>query len=48
MISRDEFAKGREIRIEKRIVMNHDGKDGAPGPMRMRMHKMGGMGMGDY
>ena len=30
MISRDEFAKGREMRIEKRIVMReHDGKHGA-------------------
>ena len=46
MISRDEFAKGREIRVEKRIVRREklkearkDGKLGA-----MRMHRMGGMG----
>jgi len=46
MISRDEFAKGREQRIEKRIVMREkikgarkEGKLGA-----MRMHRMGGMG----
>jgi hypothetical protein len=45
MISRDEFAKGREIRIEKRTVRREkikearkDGKLGA-----MRMHRMGGM-----
>jgi Ca2+-binding EF-hand superfamily protein len=45
-ISRDEFAKGREMRIEKRIVRREkakeahkDGKLGA-----MRMHRMGGMG----
>ena len=48
MISRDEFAKGREVRIEKRIVM-HEGGEGADaksGAMReMRMHRMGG-GMG--
>ena len=28
-ISRDEFAKGREERIERRIVMREEGKDGA-------------------
>ena len=46
MISRDEFAKGREIRVEKRIVRREkikearkEGKHGA-----MRMHRMGGMG----
>lgn len=45
-ISRDEFAKGREMRIEKRVVRREkirearkDGKLGA-----MRMHRMGGMG----
>ena len=45
-ISRDEFAKGREMRIEKRIVRREkirearkDGKLDA-----MRMHRMGGMG----
>ena len=46
-ISRDEFAKGREMRIEKRIVRREkikearkDGKLGA-----MRMHRMGGARM---
>lgn len=46
-ISRDEFAKGREQRIEKRIVMREKikgaRKDGKLG--EMRMHRMGG-GMG--
>ena len=46
MISRDEFAKGREVRIEKRIVRREKIKeareDGKPG--EMRMHRMGGMG----
>ena len=41
-ISRDEFAKGREQRIEQRIVMREKGKDGTRGAMRM--HRMGGMG----
>ena len=47
-ISRDEFAKGREQRIEKRIVMREKvkdaRKDGKLG--EMRMHRMGGRGMG--
>jgi Ca2+-binding EF-hand superfamily protein len=44
MISRDEFAKGREMRIEKRVVMGGPGAPGAErGPMRFRMHRMGGM-----
>ena len=46
MISRDEFSKGREQRIEKRIVMRDKikelRKDGKLG--EMRMHRMGGMG----
>ena len=45
-ISRDEFAKGREVRIEKRIVRREKFKeargDGKPGAMPM--HRMGGMG----
>jgi Ca2+-binding EF-hand superfamily protein len=48
MISRDEFAKGRELRVERKIVMN--GAPGAPGSMldghhpgMMMMHRMGGM-----
>ena len=46
MISRDEFAKGHEVRIEKRIVMHGGDADAKPGAMReMRMHRMGG-GMG--
>ena len=49
MISRDEFAKGREVRIEKRIAMREGGHgaDAAPGAKhKMRMHRMGGGGMG--
>ena len=45
-ISRDEFAKGREMRIEKRIVrrekIREARKDGKLGDMRM--HRMGGTG----
>ena len=45
MISRDEFTKGREIRVEKRIVrrekIDEARKDGKLG--EMRMHRMGGM-----
>ena len=40
-LSRDEFAKGRELRIEQRVVMNGDGKMGMGEGMRMH-----GMGMG--
>jgi Ca2+-binding EF-hand superfamily protein len=36
-ISRDEFAKGRQIRIEKRIEKRAEGRD------KMRMHHRGGM-----
>ena len=42
MISRDEFAKGRELRIEQRVVINGDGK--MPMGEGMRMHGKGGMG----
>jgi Ca2+-binding EF-hand superfamily protein len=46
MISRDEFSKAREQRIEKRIVMREKikdaRKDGTLG--EMRMHHRGGMG----
>ena len=45
MISRDEFAKGREMRIERKMVMKGTpgapGMDGAHGGM-MKMHHMGG------
>ena len=40
-ISRDEFAKGREVRIEKQVMRNQDG--GAPGAMHMKMQGMGGI-----
>lgn len=42
-ISRGEFAKGRQMRIERKMVMN--GAPGAAGDhrgMRMKMHRMGG------
>ena len=43
-ISRDEFAKGHEMRIERRVEKRAD-KAGTPGAMRMhRMGWMGGMG----
>ena len=48
-ISRDEFAKGREIRIERKVVVNRApgsagaGLDGQHRRM-MKMHRMGGMG----
>ena len=41
-ISRDEFAKGREMRIEKRIVMREGGAPGAMGKHHMGGGKMGG------
>ena len=46
MISRDEFAKGREQRIEKRIVMREKIKDARKAGKlgNMRMHRMGGVG----
>lgn len=44
MISRDEFAKGRQVRIEKRIVMNGPEGAGRDGAMRqMKIHRGGGM-----
>ena len=46
-ISRDEFAKGRQMRIEKRVVMSEKikeaGNDGKPGAAPM--HRMGGARM---
>jgi Ca2+-binding EF-hand superfamily protein len=43
-ISRDEFARGHEMRIERRVEKRAD-KAGAPGaPGAMRMHRMGMMG----
>ena len=42
-ISRDEFAKGREVRIEKRIAIG-GAEAGDRSPMPMRMHRMGGKG----
>ena len=47
-ISRDEFTKSREMRMERRMVMK-DGAPRAPGAKAgkgMRMHRMGGMMMG--
>jgi len=46
VISRDEFAKGREIRIEKRIVRREKFKEARrSGKLEgTRMHRMGGMG----
>ena len=46
MISRDEFAKGREMRVEKRVVMNGDGAPRAEGKRGQRMQRMGGGKMG--
>ena len=46
-LSRDEFAKGHSMRIERRVVMNgQPGQPGQPGaPMEgMEMHRMGGHG----
>lgn len=51
-ISREEFARGREVRIERRVVINQGGPGApaAPGMMgehgrgMMMMHQMGGMG----
>jgi Ca2+-binding EF-hand superfamily protein len=45
-ISRDEFAKGHEQRVERRIVLNErHAAPGAPGTPHegMRMHRFGGM-----
>jgi len=41
MVSRDEFAKGREVRIERHVI-REGGAPGQPGAMRMKMHRMGG------
>lgn len=48
-ISRDEFGKGREMRVERKIVINR--APGSPGAgfngqhrRMMKMHRMGGMG----
>ncbi len=48
-ISREEFAKAHEQRIERRIVLK-DGQAGAPGKPHdgMRMHRIGGMMMGGH
>jgi len=50
-ISRDEFAKAHEQRIERRVMLDapHDAP-GAPGMAHegMRMHRMGGMMMGGH
>lgn len=50
-ISREEFAKGREERIERRMVVREErnsarqgAKDGREARRAMRMHGMGGMG----
>lgn len=44
MLSRDEFAKGREVRIERRVVMKSDGE--RSDAMWPHMHQRGGhMGM---
>ena len=42
-ISRDEFARAREVRIEKRVVVKGDGQPGAMHGMR---HGGGGMAVG--
>lgn len=48
-ISRDEFAKGHEMRIERRVELK-EGQSAAPGApegaRRMRMHRMGGAMLG--
>ena len=46
-ISRDEFAKGHEMRIERRVELR-DGQAAPGAGHRMRMHRMGGMGMGGH
>ncbi len=44
-ISRDEFARGREVRIERRVMVDKDGKTGATGMDHGKMHgiRHGGM-----
>ena len=44
-ISRDEFAKGREMRIERKVVINNGPGDASGEHGGMKMHGMGG-GMG--
>jgi hypothetical protein len=50
-ISRDEFAKGHEMRIERRVELK-DGMTAVPGTpgegRRMRMHHMGGGKLGGH
>lgn len=46
MIARDEFARGHQVRVEKRVVMNHGGAPGQPGAMHMNGHGKGGGMMG--
>ena len=46
-ISRDEFAKAREMRVEKRMTRSHDGA-GRPGAKRMRMHRVSGGMVGGH
>ena len=48
-ISRDEFTRGREVRIEKRVIVNRRGEPGAmehgpDGDMEDMHHGMGAMG----
>ncbi len=44
MINRDEFARGRQMRMEKRIVVKRDGATpGQPGAMRGKRGMRGGM-----
>ncbi len=51
MISRDEFAKAREMRIERRVEMRGDApkadgqREGRSGKRMMRIHRMGAHGM---
>jgi Ca2+-binding EF-hand superfamily protein len=49
-IGRDEFAKGREVRIEKRVERREKIKEARKDGKRagMRMHRMGGMGGGAH
>ncbi len=42
-ITRAEFASGREVRIERRVVINRQGQPGQPGAMGMEQGRMGGM-----
>lgn len=42
VINRDEFTKGHEVRVEKRVML--DGPARAGEPMRFRMHRKGAVG----